>query len=105
LKSWPARSAANRPSIFKAPKKRLRKDGTTSSVLEFAAEEERILVSHDVSTMPIHFAEIMTQRASSPGVILLPQSMPIGDAIDEIILIWAASDASEWRNKISWLPL
>jgi hypothetical protein len=31
--------------------------------------------------------------------------MPIGDAIDEIILIWAASDASEWRNKISWLPL
>ena len=74
-------------------------------VLEVAASEGRILISHDVSTMPDHFHEFLTRRGNSPGVLLLPQSVPLVQAIDELILIWAASESNEWRDRIGWLPL
>jgi hypothetical protein len=40
-----------------------------------------------------------------PGVIEIPQHVPIGKAIDELLTIIGASDASEWENKITFLPL
>ncbi len=74
-------------------------------VLALAAQEERILVSHDVSTMPGHFQRFLATGGESPGVFLIPQSLPIAMAIDELVLIWVASEASEWRNRTAWLPL
>ena len=74
-------------------------------VLAVAAQQQRILVSHDVSTMPGHFQRFLATSGESPGVFLIPQSLPIAVAIDEIVLIWVASEASEWRNRIVWLPL
>jgi hypothetical protein len=37
-----------------------------------AAEEDRILVSHDFQTMPRHFGDFLQARGSSPGLILVP---------------------------------
>src|SRR5450759_2667202 len=62
-------------------------------VLAFAAEQNRILVTHDLTTMPRHFGEFLQTRGSSPGVLVVPQSLPIGEAIEELVLIWGASDA------------
>lgn len=74
-------------------------------VLLFAASQNRILVSHDVNTMPRHFRDFMATRGSSPGVILISQEVPLQKAIEDLVLIWAASDQSDWRDRISWLPL
>ena len=41
----------------------------------------------------------------SAGVFLVPQSFDIGTAIEELLLIWLASEASEWENRLEWLPL
>ena len=41
----------------------------------------------------------------SAGVMLIPQRLDIGAAIDDLQLIWLASDASEWENRLVWLPL
>ena len=38
-------------------------------VLALAADENRILVSHDVQTMPRHYGDFLQTRGSSPGVI------------------------------------
>ena len=57
-------------------------------VLALAAAAERVLVSHDFQTMPRHFADYLQARGSSPGLILVPQHMPIGDVIEELLLIW-----------------
>jgi hypothetical protein len=38
-------------------------------------------------------------------VFLVPQSLEISRAIDELLLIWLASEASEWENRLEWLPL
>jgi hypothetical protein len=56
-------------------------------VLALAAEQDRILVSHDFKTMPRHFAEFLQARGSSPGVILVPQHLHVGEAIAELVLI------------------
>lgn len=76
-----------------------------SEVLALASERQRVLVSHDVSTMPTHWRAFHDAGNRSPGVFLIPQSLEIGRAIDELLLIWVASEASEWENRLEWLPL
>ena len=73
-------------------------------VLKKAADQGRVLVTHDQKTMPHHFAEFIPHR-QSPGVLIIPQRVEIGAAIDELLLIWSASDSDEWTNLILRLPL
>jgi hypothetical protein len=73
-------------------------------VLSAAAREGRLLVSHDRETMPGHFTRFITDSASA-GVLIVSQNLPIRDAIEEILLVWAASEPEEWRNRIGFLPI
>ena len=74
-------------------------------VLALAAAENRILVSHDFRTMPRHFGDFLQSGGFSPGLILVPQHMPVGDVIEELVLIWGASEAEEWKDRWRTLPL
>ena len=68
-------------------------------VLKATAEEGRILVSHDQRTLPWHFAAFI-ETHSSPGVIIISQSLPIGDAAKWLHLIWEAARPEEYLNRI-----
>ena len=72
-------------------------------VLAIAARENRILISHDRGTMPAHFTRF-TATQSSPGLILVSQDIDIGTAIEDLLLIWAASTLEKWRDKIGFIP-
>jgi hypothetical protein len=54
--------------------------------------------------MPQHFYDFIERTASS-GVIIGPQKLPIGAAVEDLLLIWTASEAEEWINRIHVLPL
>jgi hypothetical protein len=73
-------------------------------VLTRAADDRRILVTHDRRTMPAHFA-VFIQRRESPGVIIISQRVAVRRAMDELALVWEASEAEEWTNLIVELPL
>ncbi len=73
-------------------------------VLAYAAREGRILVSHDRKTMPQHFA-VFTTAAMSPGLFIISQTTDVRVAIEELILIWAASEAEEWINIVVTVPI
>jgi predicted nuclease of predicted toxin-antitoxin system len=73
-------------------------------VLRIAAEAGRVLISSDAKTMPRHFGDFCRTR-SSPGLVIVPQKVPISIAIEEIRTIWAASKAEEWRNVYDFIPL
>ena len=75
-----------------------------AEVLTLSAERQRVLVSHDVGTMPAHFRALMNSGKHSSGVFLIPQSLDVGIAIDELVLIWLASEAAEWEDRLEWLP-
>jgi hypothetical protein len=55
--------------------------------------------------MPTHFRAFRNAGKRSPGVFLVPQSLEIGAAIDELLVIWLASEAQEWEDRLIWLPL
>jgi hypothetical protein len=73
-------------------------------VLAIAARERRILVTHDQRTMPRHFANFIGQNASY-GVLVVPQHIPAPVVVENLLLIWSATEAEEWINRICFLPL
>jgi hypothetical protein len=73
-------------------------------VLARAAKDGRILVTHDRKTMPRHFATFIMDE-TSPGIIVIPQSLPVAAAAEDLILIWSTTEADEWINRIGFLPL
>lgn len=80
------------------------KDLKDLEVLALAANAGRLLVTHDIKTMPGHFAEFI-QTATSPGVLLVPQHLPVAAVVEEIILLWSVTDPEEWVNRIARIPL
>ena len=73
-------------------------------VLAIAAASSRVLVTHDRRSMPKEFAGFITTQTSA-GVLVVPQKMAISQAVEELVLIWTASEAEEWINRIYCLPL
>jgi predicted nuclease of predicted toxin-antitoxin system len=73
-------------------------------VLALAATKGRVLVSHDRKTMPRHFAEFV-QTNTNPGLFIISQKTDILAAVEDLLLIWHASDAEEWVNRICTIPL
>jgi len=73
-------------------------------VLELAAVEGRVLVSHDTSTIPFHFAARSRLGLKSPGVLLALQSADVGKVIESLLMIWSASREEEWTDQIHYLP-
>ena len=73
-------------------------------VLAFAAAEGRIPVTSDLKTMPRHFGEFLEAGGSSAGVFLVKQHTPVAEVIAALLLVWAASDADEWKNRILEIP-
>lgn len=76
------------------------------AVLRLAASQSRILISHDKRTMPKALAAFVASGGQSPGVLLvIPQSAPIRDVVETMILIWADDHAKDWENLVFKIPL
>ncbi len=68
------------------------------NVLERASTEGRMVLSHDYSTM-INFAyERIENKEHLAGLIVIPQKYPIGEAIEELVLLIECSLENEWEN-------
>ena len=74
-------------------------------LLGLAASQDRILVTHDVRTMPKHFAEFLAAGGSSPGLFLVKQQTPLASVIEGLVLVWVASTPEDWTNRIVEIPL
>jgi len=73
-------------------------------LLERAAEEDRILVSHDRRTMLAHLRARLEAKKSSPGLFVVSQGAPLLPVVSAIVLVWAASEPSDWRDQVHHLP-
>ncbi len=75
-----------------------------NEVLAIAAQQGRVLVTHDRKTMPSEFAQFISNNHSA-GVIIVSRKLSIEIVIEELVMIWAASSAEEWIDRIAKLPL
>jgi hypothetical protein len=75
------------------------------AVLGYAATEGRVLLTHDVSTLIGRAFERIRAGSVVPGVIAVAQSMPVGAAIEDLVLVIECSVPDHWLNQVRYLPL
>lgn len=74
-------------------------------LLEWLAQENRILLTHDVKTMPRYVYERVKSGLFVPGVIEVPQDTPIGLAIDELEIVLSIGLPDDFENQVKYIPL
>jgi hypothetical protein len=75
------------------------------TVLEWTAQEGRVLLTHDVSTITKHAYERVQAGQPMPGVFEVSRAVPIGRAIEDILLLAECSFDDEWEGQVRYLPL
>lgn len=65
----------------------------------------RLLLTHDVTTMKQHVDKRTAAGSPMPGVFELGQDVPIRQAIEDILLLAECSLEREWEGQIRFLPL
>ena len=81
------------------------KGATDSVILAWAAEQRRVLVTHDVNTIPTHAYERVGANLPMPGVVIVPGDLGIGVAIEELAVFVECADPSDVDNQVLYLPL
>jgi hypothetical protein len=76
-----------------------------STVLAWAAQAGRILLTHDERTIPVYAYERLAARQTVAGIVVASDSLPISIVIEDILLIVECSSAAEWLNQLQRLPL
>lgn len=74
-------------------------------VLDWAAAEERVLLTHDERTMPGFAYQRVAEGKLMPGVVVVPNRMSIGEAIEELLLVIQVGTPEELRDRVIRLPL
>jgi hypothetical protein len=74
-------------------------------LLAWATENERAVLTHDVTTM-VPALLLQCQHASRCApVVLVPDSLPIGQVIEEVLLLDRCSQEEDWASGVIHLPL
>ena len=75
------------------------------TVLEWAAQEGRVLLTHDVSTMTRYAYERVKSGKPMPGIFEVDRSFSLGVVIEDILLLAECSEEQEWEGQVRYLPL
>ena len=80
-------------------------DADDRTVLQWAADERRILLTHDVSTMTAYAYERVGAGLPMPGVFEVKRSVAIRAVIEDLLLLAECSLEGEWEGQVRYLPL
>ena len=74
------------------------------SILAWAAENDRIVITYDRATMP-DFAYQRLQRSKiMSGLFVVSDRISIRQAIDEILLLVTCTEQKEWKGIVWYVP-
>lgn len=75
------------------------------TVLEVAATQQRILLTHDQRTIPDFAYARLVEGLPMPGVVVVPWSMPVSAAVGELELVIGAGTIADLGGKVTRLPM
>jgi hypothetical protein len=75
------------------------------SVLAWAAEQGRVLLTHDVATITAFAYERVRAGKPMPGVFEVARTVALRSAIEDILLLATCSVEGEWEGQVRYLPL
>lgn len=74
------------------------------TVLEWAAQEGRILLTHDVATITRYAYDRVRQDRPMPGVIEISTDAPIRRVIEDVLVLVECSQEGELEGQVQYLP-
>jgi hypothetical protein len=74
-------------------------------LLYWAAENNRIILTHDRATMVGYAYDLVAAGTMMAGVFILSDRFAVGQAIEEILLMVACTEQAEWSGIVVHLPL
>lgn len=75
------------------------------TVLAWAADHNRVLLTHDVSTITAHAYRRVMKGDAMPGVFEVSRRITVRSAVDDILLLSECSVPGEWEGQVRYLPL
>ena len=75
------------------------------AMLAWAAREGRVLLTPDARTLIGHAYARVQRGEGTPGVFEVGREVPIGAAIDDLLLLAECSLEGEWEVQVRYLPL
>lgn len=74
------------------------------TVLEWAAQEGRILLTHDVATITCYAYDRVREGQVMSGVIEINTDAPIGRVIEDLLVLVECSQEGELEGQVQYLP-
>ncbi|MFQ4136948.1 DUF5615 family PIN-like protein [Nodosilinea sp. PGN35] len=74
-------------------------------VLEWAANEGRVLLTHDVATITRFAYERLVNNLAMPGVIEIHTDASIGRVIEDLFMVLECATSGDLDGQIYYLPL
>ena len=73
-------------------------------ILEWAAGNNRIILTHDVSTFTKYAYERVERGERMPGVFEVNARSPIGIIVEDLRILALCSLTDEWEGQVRYLP-
>ena len=74
------------------------------TILEWAAQEGRVLLTHDVATITRYAYDQVREGQPMPGVIEISTDAPIGRVIEDVLVLVECSQDGELEGQVQYLP-
>jgi hypothetical protein len=75
------------------------------TVLEWAATHGLVLLTHDGKTVPPFAHARVAGGAAMPGVFLVSDDMPVGQAVEELLMAAHCLSPDECKDIVRYFPL
>jgi hypothetical protein len=75
------------------------------TVLEWAAKEQRIVLTHDVSTMIGYAYDRVKANLPMLGLIEVRKGVSIGQILEDLSVLIGAGNSNDFENQIWYVPM
>ena len=76
-----------------------------SIILAWAAQENYVVLTHDVNTMVAVAFQRTQEDLPMPGVLAVQRLAPLAKAIDDIVFLAQVGEEADFRDQVRFIPL
>lgn len=74
-------------------------------LLEVAAREGRVMLSHDINTMTGYVTDRLTKGLQMPGLIIVPHELEIGRAVADLEIMIQCANETDVKDQVRYIPI
>jgi hypothetical protein len=74
-------------------------------ILRYLEQARRVLITGNRASMPGHVAVHLVGGGHHWGIFRLRRRTTFQQVVEELCLLWAASEDEEWIDQLAWIPL